>query len=171
MGSGKSFLGKKIAQMLNIPFFDLDQEIEMFSKNSVENIFLDKGEDFFRDQESKVLKSLISFSPGIVSLGGGTPCFRDNIKYLNSVGVTIFIDTTPKLICSRLKKDKNSRPLIKDIKNNSVELTAFVEAKLSERMPFYQQAKFTVYQTNENQDYLINDIIDIINSLSLFVKN
>ncbi len=166
MGSGKTFLAKKVRQELNIPFYDLDQEIEKYYKNSIENIFKLKGEKFFRDLETKVLKSLVTYSPGMVSLGGGTPCFNDNINFLNSDGITIFIDTPPELICSRLQKDKNKRPLLSNIKENPKKLLEFVEYKLAERKPFYQQAKFIIQQTLENQKSTSKDIFDIIKSIS-----
>jgi len=166
MGSGKTFLAKKIGQELNIPFYDLDQEIEKYYNNSIESIFKVKGEDFFRALESKMLKSLISFSPGIVSLGGGTPCFNNNINFLNSVGITIFIDTTSELICSRLQKDKSNRPLLKEVKKNPEKLIEFIDNKLAERKPIYQQANFIVQQTFENQKYIAKDIFEIIKSIS-----
>lgn len=165
MGSGKSFLGKKISQALNIPFYDLDQEIEIFYQDSIENIFALKGEEFFRSLESKVLQSLSDKPPGIVSLGGGTPCFNNNIEYLNSNGTTIFINTLFELICLRLKLDKNNRPLLEKIKNNPEKLAAYVDHKLSERKPFYQQAKITVFQNMENQDFIENEIIEKIQTI------
>lgn len=165
MGSGKSFLGRKLSRTLNIPFYDLDQEIEIFYQDSIENIFLLKGETFFRSLESKVLQSLSDKPPGIVSLGGGTPCFNNNIEYLNSNGITIFISTSSELINLRLKLDRSNRPLLEKIKDNHEKLAAYVDLKLSERKPFYQQAKITIFQNIENQDLIENEIIEKIQTI------
>lgn len=165
MGSGKSFLGNKISKQLNIPFYDLDQEIEIFYKDSIQNIFKNKGEEFFRELESKVLKLLSANPPGVVSLGGGTPCFQNNISYLNGNGLTIFIETSIELICSRLQSDRNKRPLIEGLKENSKKLEAFVKLKLSERNPYYNQAKITIKQTHENQATIVKVIIEKIKSI------
>lgn len=165
MGSGKTYLGKELSSLLNIPFYDLDYEIETFHKNSIENIFQNEGEDFFRLLESEVLRSLSAQAPGIISLGGGTPCYHNNMGFINSNGISIYIDTSIELICSRLKHDKNNRPLIETFKNDPEQLISYVQQKILERKPYYQQAKIVVYQTVNNQANIITEILEKIKSI------
>src|SRR5436853_6290275 len=89
MGSGKTFLGKQLAQLLNYEFIDLDEWIEQREKKSIAEIFSEDGEEYFRKKESQQLKLLAEKNNAVIATGGGTPCFHDNMKWMNDHGFTI----------------------------------------------------------------------------------
>lgn len=147
MGSGKSHTGKLLAHLLNFNFQDLDQHIEQLSGNTIPDIFQRFGESEFRIRECKALDDLILQDQQnlIVSSGGGTPCFFDNMERMNEAGVTFFLDAPAKLLCERLLPGRNARPLLKD--KSPEELEFFIQEKLNNRYPFYQKAMVTVHQS------------------------
>ncbi|MFZ9262279.1 MAG: shikimate kinase [Chitinophagaceae bacterium] len=146
MGSGKSFCGKKIAAALNYPFFDLDQEIEAAQKQQVSEIFSQKGEMGFRQIEAEQLRKLINnFSSAdpqhnaVIACGGGTPCFHDNMQFMNQHGLTVWISPSLDTLTNRLKLEKDHRPLIANL--NDAALKTYIAEKISEREVFYRQAQ------------------------------
>lgn len=140
MGSGKTSLGKKLAKKLNLPFFDLDQRIEEQEHCSIDEIFNKKGEDYFRALETVVLKDTIATKPSfLLSLGGGTPCFNNNMDIINQSGTSIYLKYNAGILTSRLLTAKQKRPLIAG--KNAEELKQFVEELLVKREPFYNQSK------------------------------
>ena len=128
MGSGKTTAGKKLASLLGWSFIDLDKKIEEQSGNTISEIFSKYGENYFRDVESEVLKSLGSERNTIISTGGGTPCFGDNMEYMIRTGLTMYLKLTPGQLRSRLSQETNERPLLKDL--NKEELLEFIKKKL-----------------------------------------
>lgn len=143
MASGKTYLGSRISDALGIPFVDMDEEIIVQNKKSINQIFEEEGEDGFRKSERKVLESFITSAksrktPLIISTGGGAPCFYDNMKLMKNNGLTIFINPSPEILAARLAKDKEERPLIR--KKSANEILEFVRTKLSDRMEFYRKA-------------------------------
>ena len=104
MGSGKSFWGKKWGEAFGIPFIDLDEEIERAAGESVQSIFNKRGEKAFRQLEHKTLFRLISTDNYILSCGGGTPCYFDNMKAMNKNGITIYLKASPEILAARLMK-------------------------------------------------------------------
>src|SRR5438309_1491698 len=120
MGSGKSFWADKLSGSINIPAFHLDDEIEKEEGKTVGGIFTEKGEDHFRRKESAILKSFGAKNNFILSTGGGTPCFFDNIDWMNNNGITIWIDEPIDIIASRLQKEKSHRPLIASVKDEEL---------------------------------------------------
>lgn len=138
MGSGKSHWGKIWAAEYKLGFVDLDEAIETEEGKSVVDIFESKGEEYFRDLEAKKLREMGSLKNTIVACGGGTPCFKDNMQWMNENGITIYISASPDEILRRLAKGQEQRPLIKKL--NPAELLFFIEQKLKEREPFYKQA-------------------------------
>ena len=106
MGSGKTTIGKKIAKKLNIPFIDLDSEIEKKYNLSILNIFHDFGEAKFRNMEFHYIRSLINRSNFVLSTGGGTPCYKNNISFLNELGITCYLNRSIKELAHRLQKSK-----------------------------------------------------------------
>lgn len=156
MGSGKTTLGKKLAKKLNCSFFDLDKEIEKVAVLSVNEIFENHGETYFRELESKILKSLILNNKNFVlSLGGGTPCYHKNMELINNSGISVYLKYNAGILASRLINAKTKRPLIKNLDEN--QLKAFVTEKLTEREAFYNQAKFVV----ESNSVRVEDILDL----------
>lgn len=142
MGSGKSFYGKKLAGKLNMGFIDLDKLIEQKTSMSINKIFEIKGEKEFRKLESEILKETFELNNTLVSLGGGTPAFFNNMELINKNGISVYIKMHPKSLVVRLLQSNNKRPLIQQLKRN--EVFEYVEKKLLERETFYNQANITI---------------------------
>src|SRR5258706_8334488 len=104
MGSGKSFWAERLSNILHIPAFHLDDEIEKEERRTIAEIFAEQGENYFRIKESEVLKSFAGKENFILSTGGGTPCFHNNMKWMNDHGITAWIDEPVEIIEERLKK-------------------------------------------------------------------
>lgn len=146
MGAGKTTAGRELARMLGLEFIDLDHFIQARFQKTVSEIFKEVGESEFRNIERNMLKEVGEFENVVVSTGGGTPCFFDNIDYMNQVGTTIYLKATPEALSSRLNTCKEKRPLIKD--KNEEELFVFVSDSLQIRDPFYTQAHI-IFETEE----------------------
>lgn len=146
MGAGKSYWGKQLAEHLELPFYDLDDVIVESEEMSISDIFATKGEDYFRAKEGFWLRELSEGDNFLISCGGGVPCFQDNMDVMNERGTTIWLNPELSLIVDRLKRKKSKRPLIADLPDD--ELMAFVEKKLAERQPFYQQAQITIAESD-----------------------
>ena len=158
MGSGKTHWGKQLAAHLMLPFFDLDACIIEQEKKSVAEIFTEFGEEYFRRKERKTLEALTETHPAmILSCGGGTPCFFNNIGFMKKNGTVVWLNTPVENLLERLLKEKTHRPLIKEIPDE--ELKSYIIRKLNERRMYYQQADVTV--SNEN-DIAINELIQTI---------
>lgn len=112
MGAGKTTLGKAFARKLNIPFIDLDWYIEERFHKTVQELFAERGENGFREIERNMLHEVGDFEDVLIAAGGGTPCFFDNMDYMNSVGDTVFLDVNPEVLFRRLKIAKAKRPLL-----------------------------------------------------------
>lgn len=141
MGCGKSTLGRNVGKMTGIEFIDLDTYIEARYHTSVKDIFAKLGEEGFRDIERKMLHEVGEFENVIIACGGGTPCFFDNMEYMNSVGTTVFLDTSLPKLHTRLMRGRHKRPLIAD--KNSDELNDFIVKALNGRRPYYSMAQHT----------------------------
>ena len=139
MGSGKSYWAQRIAEKTKMNWIDLDQQIEKDTSMTIREIFAAKGEDFFREKERDALRELSKYDNIIIATGGGTPCFHNNMQWMNEQGITIWIDEEINILAERLRKEKEHRPLIKDLSDE--ELHGFLYRKLTERSPFYLQAK------------------------------
>lgn len=140
MGSGKSFLGKKIAENLHFRFIDLDEKIESGEGKTVSQIFSGDGEQAFRRLEAKYLRNTGELLNTVIATGGGTPCFFENMEWMNQNGLTIYLKTTPELLAARLSAEKSNRPLISGLDEKN--LLDFIQKKLSERAWHYEQAHF-----------------------------
>lgn len=146
MGSGKSTFGKKLAKAMQFPFIDLDKEIEKKAKCSVNDIFKYLGEDTFRKMESETLKAFEHETSFVMATGGGTPCYFDNLPYIQSQGKSIYIELDTKSIYNRLSNAKNIRPTIKGKKED--ELLSFIEENFAKRKHIYEQADHRVNGLN-----------------------
>ena len=142
MGAGKTTVGKKLAQALNLKFYDLDWYIETRMHKKVSQIFAEKGEEGFRVIERNMLHEVAEFEDVLISCGGGTPCFFDNIEYMNSQAEVIYLKAKPEVLYKHLMMGKTERPLIKG--KNHDELLAFIHEQLQKREPFYTKAKYTL---------------------------
>lgn len=139
MGSGKTTVGRQLALALGISFYDLDWYIEMRYRRSVAQIFRESGESGFRELERNMLHEVAEFENVVLSCGGGTPCFFDNMQYMNSLGDTVYLKASPEVLAAHLKMARVERPLIKG--KSEEELLAYIRESLNEREPFYSQAK------------------------------
>lgn len=142
MGSGKSHWGKAWATLYKTGFIDLDAVVEIEEGSTVAEIFENKGEDYFREIESKSLRQCAEYDNTIIACGGGTPCFHDNMEWMNEHGITVYLTATPDEILRRLLKGEQDRPLIKKL--NQAELLFFIQKKLGEREAFYNKANITL---------------------------
>lgn len=139
MGAGKTTLGKVLARELNLEFIDLDWYIENRFHQSVNQLFATRGEEGFRKIERNMLHEVAEFENVIISSGGGTPCFFDNMEYMNQQGLTVYLKATPETLRTHLRMGKQKRPLV--AQKNDEELDAFIHESLNKREPFYNQAR------------------------------
>lgn len=140
MGSGKSYWAKKIAKWNKCVGYDLDDLIEMNEEKTIPEIFSEDGEDDFRKTEAKILRWFREKKKFVIATGGGTPCFHDNMHWMKKEGVVIWLDESVEVIVSRLNIEKEKRPLIANL--NEAEIAKFIQEKLVERNPIYQQAHY-----------------------------
>jgi len=140
MGSGKSTAGKKLASLLDYTFIDLDKMIENETDRTVPEWF-GIGEDKFREVESLVLRQTADFKKSVIATGGGTPCFHDNMQWMNENGISVYIKMSPGGLFHRLIYSKGNRPLLAN--KSDVELMEFISDSLKEREYFYSQAHYT----------------------------
>ncbi|MCX2485460.1 shikimate kinase [Pedobacter sp. MR2016-24] len=139
MGCGKSTLGKKLATKMGYHLIDLDQRIEEVTGDTVAAYFSANGEDAFRKLESETLKSSAYPENCIIATGGGTPCYFDNMEWMNNNGTTVYIDMPAAALAKRLEAGIAKRPLLQGLSGD--ELTAFISDKLQSRLSFYEQSK------------------------------
>lgn len=139
MGAGKTTLGKAFARTMGLTFVDLDWYIEERFHKSIRQLFTERGEDGFRELEKRMLHEAGDFENVVISVGGGTPCFFDNMDYMNQAGETVFLDVDIHVLFRRLRIAKQQRPLLAD--KNDEELMTFIQEALQKRLPFYTKAK------------------------------
>jgi shikimate kinase len=152
MGCGKSTMGRRLAKQLGYDFIDLDHEIEKLTGTAIGNYFSANGEMAFRDLERKTLQEFDYPANCIVATGGGTPCYFDNMEWMNANGTTVYIEMSPSALAGRLEKGKEKRPLLKDL--NEAQMVAFIEGKLAEREGYYKRAKLIVEGISLSADAL-----------------
>jgi shikimate kinase len=142
-GSGKSFLGKKLAEEAKVPFIDLDKVIEQEAGISIKKIFSEKGEDYFRNLEAVALRQQSKAPEFVMACGGGTPCFHDNMKFINESGKSIFLNPSIAEIAQRLSAvEKQVRPLLADTSTETLETK--LDRLFKKRLSFYNQATITL---------------------------
>lgn len=142
MGAGKTTVGKALSKELGIPFYDLDWYIESRMHKTVAQLFAERGEEGFRKVERNMLHEVAEFEDVVISCGGGTPCFFDNMEYLNQQGETVYLKADPEVLYGHLQMGKTVRPLL--VGKSKEELLAFIREQLEKREPFYTKAKYTL---------------------------
>jgi shikimate kinase len=142
MGSGKTTVGNALSKDLGLPFYDLDWYIETRMHATVKQLFDQRGQDGFRRIEHNMLHEVAEFEDVIISCGGGTPCFFDNMDYLNQQGDVVYLKATPETLYKHLMMAKVERPLLKG--KSPEELIAYITEHLQERAPFYEKARHTL---------------------------
>lgn len=157
MGAGKSTVGKRLANALGISFVDLDDAFEARYRYSIPRFFDHFGENKFREFEKTCLSEIISeHDNAVISTGGGTACFHDNIATMNKSGITVYLKMHPKSLAQRLNSARRLRPVVRDINNASMQ--DFVEEQLSEREAFYTKASITVKGESLDLNNLIAEL-------------
>lgn len=164
MGAGKTTIGKALAREMDLDFYDLDWYIEDRFRKKIPQIFAEKGEGGFRDMERNMLREVGEFEDVVISCGGGTPCFFDNVDYMNQQGDTIFLSATPEVLKEHLLMGKSQRPLIQG--KSPEELIDYIHESLQTRLPFYTKARhilnIDVIHTREEIQGYVMDIINLV---------
>lgn len=140
MGAGKTTLGKAFAHELGVPFIDLDWYIEERYHKSIRELFTERGEAAFRELERNMLHEVAEFEEVVISTGGGTPCFFDNMEYMNAQGQTVFLDVHPDILFRRLRVATQQRPILQG--KTDEELHTFIREALEKRAPHYNKAAY-----------------------------
>ena len=135
MGAGKTTVGRSLAKELGMQFYDLDWYIEGRMRKTVPQLFAERGEDGFRQVERTMLHEAAEFEDIILSCGGGTPCFFDNMDYINSQGETVYLKASPEVLAAQLKMGKVRRPLL--VGKSQDEKLDFIKEKLAQREQYY----------------------------------
>lgn len=163
MGAGKTTVGKALAKELGIMFYDLDWYIETRMHKTVKQIFDESGEDGFRQIEHNMLHEVAEFENIVLSCGGGTPCFFDNMDYMNLLGETIYLKASPETLYAHLKMGRGVRPLL--LNKTLEEVQVFIREQLQKREPFYEKAKH-IFDVNVMDNFdKINETVAQIRQL------
>jgi shikimate kinase len=158
MGSGKTHWGRLLSAKLQLPFLDLDSVIVHREGKSVSDIFSEQGEEYFRYLEKEVLEEMVDGQDNfILSCGGGTPCFFNNIDFMKRNGKVIWLNTSVEALKERLLRERRSRPLIREITDE--ELQRYIIRKLSERRMYYERAHAVVNEENVTLEQLIRTLL------------
>lgn len=164
MGAGKTTVGKALAKEMGLQFYDLDWYIESRMRKTVPQIFAERGEEGFRLIERNMLHEVAEFENVILSCGGGTPCFFDNMDYMNGQGDVIYLKAEPEVLYKHLLMGKTERPLLKN--KTPEELITFIKEQLKLREPFYTKARHvldvSLMDNYEKIQITVNKILDII---------
>jgi shikimate kinase len=157
MSSGKTHWGKCISRKLNIPFFDLDEQVEAAEGRTISEIFLHHGEEYFRRKEKEVLHIISeSHDTFLMACGGGTPCYYNNIDYMNKSGTTVWISSSIDTMHQRLLKDRKKRPLLEGLTDEQVR--GYIIKKFSDRKIYYEQATVIIDEENISDENFIQQL-------------
>jgi len=140
MGAGKTTVGRQLAKALDLQFYDLDWYIEARMRKRVPEIFAERGEEGFRKIERNMLHEVAEFEDIVLSCGGGTPCFFDNMDYMNQQADVVYLKAKPEVLHGHLMMGKVERPLIKG--KTGDELLEHIRKQLAEREPYYNKARY-----------------------------
>jgi len=154
MGSGKSTFGRKLSRRLNCPFVDMDKVFQLQFNSTISNYFEKQGEEAFRREEMLLLRQYQNQENLIISTGGGTPCFYDNMEWMNDNGLTIYLEMSPAALFSRLKNAKTVRPLLPPTED----FISFITTHLAKRAPYYSAAQITLNGLSISIDQVILEI-------------
>lgn len=157
MGSGKTHWGRQLSHKLGLPFFDLDEQIVNAEGRSINEIFEEHGEEYFRQSEKQTLNIITeSHESFVMACGGGTPCYFNNIEYMNQSGITVWINTSTDTLFNRLVKEKKHRPLLRELTDE--QLHQFIAKKYADRRIYYEQAAVTVDESQESLEQFVEKI-------------
>jgi shikimate kinase len=157
MAAGKTHWGLQLSQKLNIPFFDMDEQIVNSEGQSINDIFEKFGEEYFRVKEKGVLHIVTeSHSSFVMACGGGSPCYFNNIDYMNQNGTTVWLNTPMHVLFQRLLVEKDKRPLLKDLSDD--QLRSFIIKKFADRKIYYEQAQVVIDDEEISLDHFIEKV-------------
>ncbi len=156
MGSGKSTIGKQIAHQKNIEYIDLDKYIHKSTGKSITSIFENEGEEQFREIESRCLREVLAMPNHVISLGGGTPCFFDNLEMIKTLSTSVYLQVSAEGLTRRLTKSTQQRPLIKG--KSQEELLVYIQGELVKREKYYLQADFVI----QSDQIRVEDLLSLI---------
>lgn len=162
MYAGKTTIGKRIANILDFSFEDTDKLVEQMCSSTIENIFRNQGESFFREKEREVLLNLLTKDNIVIATGGGLPCYKDNMSLIKQNCKSIYLYLSPSQILSRSTKSKQKRPLLEKVKKE--DRLTFIEESLKGREPFYKQADIVIEGLSINKS-------ELKKSLTLLLEN
>ena len=162
MGCGKTYWGNRLAAKTGIPVYDLDALIEAHEERPVQQVFAQNGEAEFRKIERDCLRDCRRFGKALIATGGGTPCFFDNMAWMNRHGLTIYLDTPAAILADRLKHQRSFRPLLAGVEEHILE--AHIEKLVLQRIPYYRQARITLVQSQENTPYFEQMLLEAISA-------
>jgi shikimate kinase len=154
MGSGKTTMGKLLAEKLGYWFIDMDDLFVEKHGITIPGYFHEKGEFAFREGENDILKSLLSEKDAVIATGGGTPCYFNNMEVMNAAGITIYLKVSMEEIYNRLKDDAASRPMLQNVRPG--DLKEFIANHLKEREKDYLKAKVVFGLGTQNLQDLIS---------------
>ncbi|REC41761.1 shikimate kinase [Chryseobacterium sp. 5_R23647] len=159
MGSGKSHISKILSDKINFKLIDLDKEISRRNKLTIPEIFEKKGEIYFRKLERETLEEILATQENIVlSLGGGTPVYYNNMEIINNNSASVFLRASISTLAERISKQKEKRPLIAKIANE--DLPEFIAKHLFERNVYYSKAQLSINTDQKNPEDIIQEIIE-----------
>lgn len=142
MGAGKTTIGKALSDEMNIPFYDLDWYIEARMHRNIKQLFEERGEEGFRKIEQAMLHEVAKNENVIIACGGGTPCFFDNMDYMNRQGTTVYLKAIPEVLYAHLKMGKTIRPLL--LGKTEEEIGQLIVRQVAERESYYLKAKYVL---------------------------
>jgi len=160
MGCGKSTIGRLLANKLQLEFIDLDSYIETETQKSIPDIFASEGENKFRELEHENLKKLLSKDNIIIALGGGTPCFFNNMELINKTCVSIYLEVDTITLYNRLSENNYNRPLVNNL--TSEKLMEYIEKNIKKRKKYYSLATHTINVNKLEKNTIQNKIIEKI---------
>ncbi|MGC1474172.1 MAG: shikimate kinase [Psychroserpens sp.] len=172
MGSGKSLVGGQLAKILNYNFCDFDAYIEHKENASIQEIFNNKGEIYFRKAEKLYLEEIINLNNTVISLGGGTPCFGNNMAMILEAknSATVYLKTGIPILVERLFKERSKRPLIAHLESKD-ELSRYIGKHLFERSFFYEQAPLSVKTDNRSANEITKAIVLQLGEMSFKLRS
>jgi shikimate kinase len=160
MAAGKSTIGEILAKKYNLPFIDLDKAIEKHTGYTITETIFNKGELYFRKLERQILEEVIQSEKFVLSSGGGTPCYYDNMELINRNSISIFLQNTVQNLYERLENSKAGRPLIAHLDGDA--LKEYVGKHLFERNVFYEKATLVINTANKMPDQITNEIMNVL---------
>ena len=158
MASGKSAVGKILTEKLNVQFIDLDSFIEEREQISIKEIFETKGEIYFRKKEGEYLLELLNLNKSsVISLGGGTPCYGNNMDFIKNKATSFYLKASIDTIFDRLKNETSQRPLVASIGTEN--LKEYIAKHLFERAPYYDKADHTISVNQISVNQITDEIV------------